>query len=64
MNILGKNPFLTVTTDELDRNIAEATRRLESAKDRRKGQEDEQSRGKRVSEQGVLSGQTHRYAPR
>lgn len=30
---LGNNPFLTVTTDELDRNIAEATERLKSIKD-------------------------------
>lgn len=30
---LGNNPFLTVTTDELDKNINEATKRLESVKD-------------------------------
>ncbi|MCC8069746.1 MAG: helix-turn-helix domain-containing protein [Ruminococcus sp.] len=33
---LGLNPFLTITTEELDSNIAEATRRLESAKDKQK----------------------------
>ena len=30
---LGSNPFLTVTADELDNNIAEATKRLKSVKD-------------------------------
>lgn len=30
---LGRNPFLTVTADELDKNIAEATKRLQSIKD-------------------------------
>lgn len=30
---LGSNPFLTVTADELDKNIAEATKRLSSMKD-------------------------------
>ena len=30
---LGSNPFLTVTEDELDKNIAEATKRLQSIKD-------------------------------
>lgn len=30
---LGSNPFLTVTADELDNNIAEATERLKSMKD-------------------------------
>lgn len=33
MNIsLGRNPFLTVTVDELEKNVAEATKRLESVK--------------------------------
>jgi rubrerythrin len=33
MNIsLGNNPFLTVTVDELENNIAEATKRLENVK--------------------------------
>ena len=30
---LGKNPFLTVTAEELDKNIAEATERLKSMED-------------------------------
>lgn len=30
---LGSNPFLTVTADELDNNIIEATERLKSVKD-------------------------------
>jgi hypothetical protein len=28
MKLLDSNPFLTVTVDELERNIADATRRL------------------------------------
>lgn len=31
--LLGDNPFLTVTADELDKNIAKATERLKSVKD-------------------------------
>ena len=30
---LGSNPFLTVTADELDSNVDEATKRLKSMKD-------------------------------
>jgi hypothetical protein len=30
---MGKNPFLTVTVDELEKNVAEATKRLQSVKD-------------------------------
>lgn len=30
---LGKNPFLTVTAEELDKNIVEATKQLQSIKD-------------------------------